>query len=59
MSRRRRREGMMPVSGAGLIRFFEDEMRGLKISPIHVIILATALMAFAILGNLGMLSFIK
>ncbi|MCS7364623.1 MAG: preprotein translocase subunit Sec61beta [archaeon GB-1867-035] len=59
MSRRRRREGMMPVSGAGLIRFFEEEMRGLKISPIHVIIMAAALMTFAILGNLGILSFIK
>lgn len=49
----------MPVSGAGLIRFFEEEMRGFKVSPIHVIILAIALMAFAILGNMNMLSFIK
>ncbi len=57
--RRRRRESFMPISGAGLIRFFEEEIRGIRVSPIHVIIMAIALMAFAILGNLGFLKFIK
>ncbi|MCS7385978.1 MAG: preprotein translocase subunit Sec61beta [archaeon GB-1867-005] len=60
MSRRkRRREGVMPVTGAGLIRFFEEEVRGIKVSPIHVIIMAIALMAFAMLGNLGFLQFLR
>ncbi len=57
--RRRRREGFMPISGAGLIRFFEEEIKGIRVSPIHVIIMALALMAFAILGNMGLLRFIR
>ena len=52
MSRRKKRrdEGFMPITGAGLVRFFEEEVKGIKVSPIHVIIMASALIVFAILG---------
>ena len=30
----------MPVAGAGLIRFFQDETRGIKVGPVAVILLS-------------------
>jgi preprotein translocase subunit Sec61beta len=33
MSARKRREAPLPASGAGLLRFFEDETKGIKIRP--------------------------
>lgn len=38
MSTRRRREAPLPASAAGLLRFFEEETRGIKVSPLYVII---------------------
>ncbi|MEM2334546.1 MAG: preprotein translocase subunit Sec61beta [Candidatus Caldarchaeum sp.] len=45
MSARRRREAPMPASGAGLLRFFEEESKGIKVRPEIVIGLAAALIA--------------
>ncbi|MHA1722695.1 MAG: preprotein translocase subunit Sec61beta [Candidatus Baldrarchaeia archaeon] len=39
-SKKKRREGPMPVAGAGLIRFFQDETRGIKVGPVAVILLS-------------------
>jgi len=44
-SRRRRREAPLPASAAGLLRFFEDESRGIKIRPEIVIIAGVVLIA--------------
>jgi len=38
MSQRRRREAPPPASAAGLLRFFEDSISGIKISPIYLTI---------------------
>lgn len=53
MSRRRKRdEGPMPVSGAGLIRFFEEEISGVKVKPVLVVIMAMALIITVVLANI-------
>jgi len=39
-SKKKKKEGPMPVTGAGLIRFFQDETRGIKVGPLAVIILS-------------------
>jgi preprotein translocase subunit Sec61beta len=47
---RRREEGVMPATGAGLIRFFQDEMKGIKFSPVVVTILSIGLISLVILA---------
>jgi len=47
MARRSRQEGRMPPTGAGLMRFFDEEARGVKLSP-QVIIAACIVIAFLI-----------
>lgn len=47
-SRRRRREAPLPATGAGLLRFFEEETKGIKIKP-HVILATGALLIAMIL----------
>ncbi|MEM2109722.1 MAG: preprotein translocase subunit Sec61beta [Candidatus Odinarchaeota archaeon] len=37
-TRKRREEAQMPIAGAGLIRFFQDESTGLKVGPKAVVI---------------------
>ena len=39
----------MPATGAGLIRFFQDEAQGIKLGPTTVIALAVAFMAIVII----------
>jgi len=43
----------MPLSGAGLMRFFEDSSIGIKIGPIATIIMASALILTVIFAHLG------
>ena len=33
----------LPASGAGLLRFFEDETKGVKVSPIYVVVVPISL----------------
>lgn len=52
MSRRekkREKRGPMPAQGAGLLRFFEEETRGIKVRPELVVVLAVALIIACIL----------
>lgn len=52
MSRRekkRERRGPMPAQGAGLLRFFEEETRGIKVRPELIVVLAVALIIACIL----------
>ncbi len=37
-TRKRREEAQMPIAGAGLIRFFQDESTGIKVGPKAVIV---------------------
>lgn len=49
--KRRGSDGMAPLSGAGLIRFYSDQSNGIKVSPILVIVLAILLVVFVILAH--------
>lgn len=49
MSKKRRKEAPMPASSAGLLRFFEDETKGIKIRPEIVIGLSVVLIVFSII----------
>jgi len=41
----------MPAQGAGLLRFFEEETRGIRVKPELAIILAVALVLVCILAQ--------
>ncbi len=51
--KRRSSDGQMPSGGAGLIRFYQDQSNGIKVSPITALILAVLLIAVVILGHVG------
>lgn len=59
LSRKKREKPYMPITGAGLIRFFEEEIKGIRITPVQIVIFASIFMTIIILGNMGLLSFIK
>jgi len=48
-SRRNKRSAPLPASSAGLLRFFEDETRGIKVRPEIVFSIAGSLIAISIL----------
>jgi preprotein translocase subunit Sec61beta len=41
----------MPAQGAGLLRFFEEDTRGIKVKPEIVVILAVALIILSLVGS--------
>lgn len=51
MSVRRRRGAPLPASAAGLLRFFEEEAKGIKIRPEIILILAGLLIAITMIMN--------
>ncbi|MCL7383391.1 MAG: preprotein translocase subunit Sec61beta [Thaumarchaeota archaeon] len=51
-ARRRRREAPMPQSAAGLLRFFEEEIKGIKIRAELVLIIAALMIAMIIIANI-------
>ncbi|KYH39185.1 MAG: preprotein translocase subunit Sec61beta [Candidatus Bathyarchaeota archaeon B23] len=51
MGRRRRESGVMPAASAGLIRFFQEEAHGLKISPEMVVTAAIMLIIAVVLAH--------
>jgi preprotein translocase subunit Sec61beta len=54
MSRRRKKKtegARMPAQSAGLLRFFEEETRGVKVKPELAIILAIALIIASVLAQ--------
>ncbi len=46
--KRRREEAPMPAASAGLLRFFEEDTPGVKLSPQLVVISAMILVALAL-----------
>ncbi len=46
--KRRRDEAPMPAASAGLLRFFEEDTPGIKLSPYLVVISGMALVALAL-----------
>ncbi|MHA2501824.1 MAG: preprotein translocase subunit Sec61beta [Candidatus Kariarchaeaceae archaeon] len=56
MSQRRRSAGKkesapMPSTGAGLMRYFDEDLPGIKIGPRAVVILTSSLIFFVLLAN--------
>lgn len=48
----KKKEAPMPMTGAGLIRFFEDETHGIKIKPTYVVIGCIIVMVSVILAHI-------
>ena len=48
--KRRRDEAPMPAASAGLLRFFEEDTPGIKLSPQLVVISGIGLVAFALIA---------
>ena len=57
-SRRRGSDGPMPMSGAGLIRFFQDSSQGIKVTPMWTVVLSVLLIVSVILAHVGVFSWI-
>ena len=51
--RRRREEGPMPVSGAGLIRFFEEDISGVRIRPELVVVVSILFIVLVVLAHIA------
>lgn len=54
-SKKREEEAPPPLSGAGLVRFFDEEIKGIKIRPEFVILATVGLIVVVILAHLGVL----
>jgi preprotein translocase subunit Sec61beta len=48
--KRRRDEAPMPAASAGLLRFFEEDTPGIKLSPQLVVISGVGLVAMALIA---------
>jgi preprotein translocase subunit Sec61beta len=57
-SRRRDSNAPMPMGGAGLIRFFQDESTGVKIGPGWTIALSIMIIVLSILADYGIFSWL-
>ncbi len=59
MSSRSRRRERRPatLSAAGLMSFFEEEIKGIKVRPEIVVGAAIVLMSLVIMAHLGLFSF--
>jgi len=49
--RRRQQRAPMPATGAGLLRFFEEDTPGIRVTPEIIVILAVALIAICLILN--------
>ncbi len=53
MRKKKKQDGArMPAQGAGLLRFFEEDTRGLKVKPELAVILAISLIAASLLATI-------
>ncbi len=48
---KKKREGPMPITGAGLVRFFEEDTQGIKIRPEIIVVMTVSLVAIVILAR--------
>lgn len=55
MVKRKRRKTSMPASGAGLVRYMDEEGKGLKFKPEYVAYLAIGVILIEALIKLGFL----
>jgi preprotein translocase subunit Sec61beta len=53
MPKRKRSEGgALPPTGAGLIRYFDEDTKGFKLRPMYVIIIAATIIVFEVILRL-------
>ncbi len=52
MPRRKREGGALPPTGAGLIRYFDEDTRGFKLKPMYIIFVAVAIIVFELVLRL-------
>jgi preprotein translocase subunit Sec61beta len=55
MSKSRRKKEAMPISSAGLITYYEEDISKVKINPALVILLSILLISMVILLNAGII----
>ncbi|MEE8401601.1 MAG: preprotein translocase subunit Sec61beta [Candidatus Hydrothermarchaeaceae archaeon] len=55
MVKRKKTKSSMPASGAGLVRYMDEEGKGLKFRPEHVLYTIIGLIVFEILLKAGFL----
>ncbi len=48
MPKRKREGGVLPPTGAGLIRYFDEDTRGFKIRPVYVITITVIIIIFEV-----------
>ncbi|MEE8632304.1 MAG: preprotein translocase subunit Sec61beta [Candidatus Bathyarchaeia archaeon] len=55
MSRKKRRESgaPMPAASAGLLRFFEEETKGIQLRPEIIVIFAVGLIVLCVLAQVS------
>ncbi len=49
--KKKKSEGPMPVTGAGLVRFFEEDTQGIKIRPEIIVAMTVSLIALVIIAR--------
>jgi preprotein translocase subunit Sec61beta len=55
MVKRKRNRVSMPASGAGLVRYMDEEGRGYKLKPEHVLFASAGVIIFEVLLRIGLL----
>jgi preprotein translocase subunit Sec61beta len=55
MAKRKRSKIRMPMSGAGLIRYMEEEGKGVKFKPEHVLYAALGVVILEFLFKMGVI----
>ncbi len=51
--KRRSSDSAMPSGGAGLIRFYQDQSNGIKVSAVTAVVFSVLLIVVVILGHVG------
>ncbi len=52
MPKRKREGGALPPTGAGLIRYFDEDTKGFKLKPTYVVIVAIGVIVFELILRL-------
>jgi len=55
MVKRKRSRVSMPASGAGLVRYMDEEGKGFKFKPEHIIYASAGVIVFEVLLRMGLL----
>jgi preprotein translocase subunit Sec61beta len=55
MVKRKRNRVSMPASGAGLVRYMDEEGKGFKLKPEHVLFASVGVIVFEVLLRMGLI----